>query len=239
MEAESDIILFRKKVLGRLSNDEAQAFEQRFETDMEFQKSYLEYKELFEVISVSEKQELKNHLKTVSEPSVKKYRYWLPIAATILLLVGAFWMYRFNAQPQGLYETYFDTYPNVIAPATRGSEPQNVLEKAYRNYDSGAFEKAALEFEKHLQYQANSDVSFYHAMALLNAGRLGEAKTILESLPKDDPDFAFADETQWYLALIYIKLENTEQAKGALLQLETEGNGFKADEIKSLLSELD
>ena len=239
MEAESDIILFRKKVLGQLSNDETKAFEQRFETDMEFQKSYHEYKDLFEVISVAEKQELKNHLKTLSEPSAKKYRYWLPIAATILFLVGAFWMYRFNAQPQGLYETYFDTYPNVIAPSTRGSEPLNVLEKAYRSYDSGAFEAAALEFEKHLENQANSEVSFYHAMALLNSGRLGEAKTILESLPKDDSDFAFTDETQWYLALIYLKLENTEQAKGVLLHLETEGNGFKADEIKSLLSELD
>lgn len=81
MEAESDIILFRKKVLGQLSNDEAQAFEQRFETDMEFQKSYREYKDLFEVISVAEKQELKKHLKTLSEPSVQKYRYWLPLAA--------------------------------------------------------------------------------------------------------------------------------------------------------------
>ncbi|MEO1484686.1 MAG: tetratricopeptide repeat protein [Bacteroidota bacterium] len=239
MEAENNVILFRKKVLGHLSDEETQAFEQRIETDKEFRKSYFEYKELFEVISVAEKHELKNHLKNLSEPSFKKFRYRLPIAATILFLLGAFWLYRFNSGPDGLYETYFDTYPNVIAPATRGSEPQNVLEEAYRNYDSGNFEAAALEFEKHLENQANSDVSFYHAMALLNSGQLDEAKTILESLPKDDPDFAFADETQWYLALIYLKLENTEQTKGALLQLETEGNGFKADEIKSLLSELD
>ena len=143
----------------------------------------------------------------------------------------------YSRDTNDLYDTYFDTYPNLILPTTRGGQENGgILEKAFFNYDRRQFEEANRAFETYLQNNKDSRISFYQAMGLMNSRKLEEAKKILVSVEKSENEsFEYMQETRWYLALLYLREGNKENAVKLLETNKAKESDFKLEETDDLL----
>nr|WP_297915407.1 hypothetical protein [uncultured Allomuricauda sp.] len=236
MAAQNNEALFRKKILGLLSAEEERLFDLQFSDNSDFREQYFVYKEMMEVIIVAEKKALKQKLERLNQSKKKKLKLWLPLAASFILLIGLASIF-YSRDTNDLYDTYFDTYPNLILPTTRGGQENGgILEKAFFNYDRRQFEEANRAFETYLQNNKDSRISFYQAMGLMNSRKLEEAKKILVSVEKSENEsFEYMQETRWYLALLYMREGNKENAVKLLETNKAKESDFKLEETDDLL----
>lgn len=236
MAAQNNEALFRKKILGLLSAEEERLFDLQFSDNSDFREQYFVYKEMMEVIIVAEKKNLKQKLERLNQSKKKKLKLWLPLAASFILLIGLASIF-YSRDTNDLYDTYFDTYPNLILPTTRGGQENGgILEKAFFNYDRRQFEEANRAFETYLQNNKDSRISFYQAMGLMNSRKLEEAKKILVSVEKSENEsFEYMQETRWYLALLYMREGNKENALKLLETNKAKESDFKLEETDDLL----
>ena len=236
MAAQNNEALFRKKILGLLSAEEERLIDLQFSDNSDFREQYFVYKEMMEVIIVAEKKALKQKLERLNQSKKKKLKLWLPLAASFILLIGLASIF-YSRDTNDLYDTYFDTYPNLILPTTRGGQENGgILEKAFFNYDRRQFEEANRAFETYLQNNKDSRISFYQAMGLMNSRKLEEAKKILVSVEKSENEsFEYMQETRWYLALLYMREGNKENAVKLLETNKAKESDFKLEETDDLL----
>ena len=236
MAAQNNEALFRKKILGLLSAEEERLFDLQFSDNSDFREQYFVYKEMMEVVIVAEKKALKQKLERLNQSKKKKLKLWLPLAASFILLIGLASIF-YSRDTNDLYDTYFDTYPNLILPTTRGGQENGgILEKAFFNYDRRQFEEANRAFETYLQNNKDSRISFYQAMGLMNSRKLEEAKKILVSVEKSENEsFEYMQETRWYLALLYLREGNKENAVKLLETNKAKESDFKLEETDDLL----
>ena len=236
MAAQNNEALFRKKILGLLSAEEERLFDLQFSDNSDFREQYFVYKEMMEVVIVAEKKALKQKLERLNQSKKKKLKLWLPLAASFILLIGLASIF-YSRDTNDLYDTYFDTYPNLILPTTRGGQENGgILEKAFFNYDRRQFEEANRAFETYLQNNKDSRISFYQAMGLMNSRKLEEAKKILVSVEKSENEsFEYMQETRWYLALLYMREGNKENALKLLETNKAKESDFKLEETDDLL----
>ena len=236
MATQSNEAFFRKKILGLLTDKEEKLFEAQFSEDPNFRERYLSYKEMMETVIVAEQNDLKQQLKHLNQPNKKRFSVWLPIAASFALLLGLAYFSTTHTK-KDLFDTYFDTYPNVVLPTTRGSQgTQDILEKAFFNYDSGRFTEANKAFEIYLERQEDPRISFYRAMALMNVENFEEAQKILLSIAASENEtFEYLPEVRWYLALLHLEKGNNPAAVSLLRLNKAKGVRFKAKETDELL----
>ena len=235
---DENIELFRKRMLSLLSEEEEQAFDARLSTDEDFSKEYQEYKELAEVLIVQEGEELKKQLTTLSSAPSKSEPVWWKAAAVVAVLIGVFAVYQW-APEEDPFQNYFDPYPNVIAPTTRGQDsPDSILQKAFSKYDSADYQGASVLFEEVLKQDPSDSVQFYWAMSLLNAEQNQEAQLVLKELVEEFPQNDFKAETLWYYGLVLLKNEETEEAKDAFRRVLDYPGTFKKKEAQELLAQL-
>ncbi|MEM6815396.1 MAG: hypothetical protein AAF600_13590 [Bacteroidota bacterium] len=236
MAAQNNEALFRKKILGLLSAEEERLFDLQFSDNSDFREQYFVYKEMMEVVIVAEKKALKQKLERLNQSKKKKLKLWLPLAASFILLIGLASIF-YSRDTNDLYDTYFDTYPNLILPTTRGGQENGgILEKAFFNYDRRQFEEANRAFETYLQNNKDTRISFYQAMGLMNSRKLEEAKKILVSVEKSENEsFEYMQETRWYLALLYLREGNKENAVKLLETNKAKESDFKLEETDDLL----
>lgn len=236
MAAQNNEALFRKKILGLLSAEEERLFDLQFSDNSDFREQYFVYKEMMEVVIIAEKKALKQKLERLNQSKKKKLKLWLPLAASFILLIGLASIF-YSRDTNDLYDTYFDTYPNLILPTTRGGQENGgILEKAFFNYDRRQFEEANRAFETYLQNNKDSRISFYQAMGLMNSRKLEEAKKILVSVEKSENEsFEYMQETRWYLALLYMREGNKENAVKLLETNKAKESDFKLEETDDLL----
>src|SRR5690606_16960572 len=107
-----------------------------------------------------------------------------------------------------LYAANFEPYPNIVAPTVRNSDTaQSNIEKAFRYYDDGEYAKAAAAFKIWYDLDTTGDANFYYAISLMADQQVENAIEALE-----DPDWEIPEryrvQTNWYLALGYLKTNN-------------------------------
>jgi predicted Zn-dependent protease len=167
--------------------------------------------------------------------------FWLAAAAVSLLIVSGIFLFRsVNPDPKGLYEAYYQPYPNVFDPAVRGDEKDtlSLLGKAFRQYEEGNYTKAAEYFKEGLI----TDNKIEKDIALLYLGNCYLAQNFddeaKETLLQIDEQSHVADQGKWYLALAYLKLEHTDLAREKLKELSDHQNSYQ-DKAKELLQEIE
>ncbi|MET1258259.1 hypothetical protein ABV409_02910 [Flagellimonas sp. DF-77] len=235
MEANSNDSLFRKKILDLLSKEEEALFDNQFSENPDFQEEFHAYKEVFETVIVAENKELKKQLEHLVGPKKRTFGSWLPMAASFAVLLGVA-AFLYVSGKGNVYDTYFDTYPNVVLPTTRGDQGSgDILEKAFFHYDQAQFEEATKAFDTYLEGNEDRTVMLYSAVALMHLNESDQAKERLELLLNTANDFEFTAEARWYLALLYLKKDNIPKAKALLESNRKEGLAFKAAEIDELL----
>ncbi|MEQ8808431.1 MAG: hypothetical protein RIE59_05130 [Imperialibacter sp.] len=224
----------REKYLqGKLTEVERKAFEENLSLE--------EQQELAFELGVRDRLEgeLRQELRAKIEGFEKKARpvrkinpTYIGIAASLFLVASvAFFLTR---QEESLFNEYYKPYPNYELTSVRGEQNINGREKAYQTYDEGEYEAAIPAFGT-LDSLSAPDY-FFRGIFYIEKNKEALALTDMEQvLRMKDEDYSEA--ATWYIALIYVKMNDAKSAIPLLESLES-GNSEIAANSKKLRSEL-
>ncbi|MBN8699638.1 MAG: tetratricopeptide repeat protein [Chitinophagales bacterium] len=166
--------------------------------------------------------------------SPKKIRYYLAAAAGIILLIGGFWMYRaFSLSPEEVFSRNYHVYSlNIPGSDSSGLTP---VETAYsranyreviRIHDAGLDKTAKGEFLAGIAFLEKGNnqkaIKCFHEVLDLNSSQA-------------DP--AFKEESEYYLALTYIRNKSLDEAISLLNAIATDNSHKYHEEVNSGLFE--
>ncbi|WCO01988.1 hypothetical protein [Psychroserpens ponticola] len=231
--------LIQKYFNNTLTPDESKEVSKRLETNSEFQTLFNEYKDVQTAFQLNEKETLKDYLSTLDQKAIPFYKRLLTnklLLTTIAscLIIGVFYFNSKNTFSD-LFETYYDSYPNVYQPVIRGNEI-NKNADAFKAYENEDYLNAEQAFKIALEANDDDNIRFYYVMSLLNQNKTIQAKHILDTLKTKEHNFLA--EVYWYSALIAIKDKNDSEAIQNLNTVKKLNSNFKANEIIELLNKL-
>lgn len=225
---------------GTLSPEDQEIFENLIAQNPEYKAELEAQRKIKAAITLSERESLRNFISELDEVQVKpktSFKSWLfsAAAACLVVLVGYFLWTTLSMSPgEKLYARHYETYPNLVAPSTRGESSADLKADAFLAYDNGDFEQAAALFER-LQAQADSDYALlYLGICQLELGRPEKAIPVLNLVSSTSESKEIAS---WYEALGYFKLNMLDKGKAALKITADSANPFQtqAQEILKTL----
>ncbi|MDN3491912.1 tetratricopeptide repeat protein [Winogradskyella bathintestinalis] len=224
-----------------LSPEAQKEFDHLLTTDTEFKKAFKFQENLKTVIKKETQTQLKEELQSIENPtktSSKTYIKWLVAASIILLLaLPSFWYFGpSNLDNEALFATNFKPFENVVHPIVRGEDYNDLKTKAFISYEAKEYEETLNYFNALLEESDNATISFYKANVLLQLNKNDEAIKILEQ--NNELPQKLKTQQQWYLALAYIKINNTKKAKASLNAVINNGT-YKTKAAEQLLEQLD
>jgi len=160
---------------------------------------------------------------------------WIAAAATVIVLAGLYLFLKPIPKSVGekLFADNFEPYQNLITVKGAG---QSQTEAMYY-YDLKMWDSAILYFERIQTEQADTAaVMFYQANALLASGKVNEAIVFLQTVAWLN-DNRFKPQSEWYLALAYIKSGRQAEAVILLKKL-TVNDSFYGKKAGTLIHEL-
>jgi hypothetical protein len=165
-------------------------------------------------------------------PTVRrKAGRWLRIAASLVLLVGAFTIYKFATVSTGrFYNEHFSTYS---LSTTRGEAEASALEEAYRNnnWDEVVSQYNALTTKTNKEH-------FLAGMAAMELSQFPQAierfNTVLTSNAATGDNY-FQDEAEYYLALAYIASKQPGEADVLLKRISASNNHVYQQKARNML----
>lgn len=229
---------------GTLSDSEREVFEYSIKNDPEFLNEFNFQKELQNTLKKEERRKTKEFLKNIDSVStsgkgkINNRTVWLAAASIILIIGFSLWIAYFNStnfSTEQLYSAYYKPYENVVHPLERGEETADLKSEAFLAYESGNYELALSLFNELKLQSSEAYYNFYTAIALMALEKFEEAKPLLHNYIVAEGELK--DRAYWYLALTYLRLEETEKAKeqlDVLIELE----GFKYNDANELKEQL-
>ena len=160
---------------------------------------------------------------------------WSEVAAVFLIGVCAYaWLSR-TFHPEKRFAQFYEPYPYVPVPSEREAVAQGEKVAALGLYESGQYAAALHRLQGLLRNNGHAaDVLFYAGMASLELQQYARAQAYLQAALRL-PAHAFTSPATWYLALVYIKREQTEPAAALLDGLAAE-TGFYGEKARALLA---
>lgn len=228
--------LLHKYFEQQLSEEEKVLFASLLQNDAAFAKEVEYQKNVKKAIILNEREAIKQKLKSYEAKPKFRTAYWLSAAVVILFLGGLTWFQLQPSSPEKLYQEYYQSYPNVVAPTVRGDSERNLKSDAFYEYDSGNYEKSLTLFSKIYADEGVDYALFYKAMSLLELKRYSEAIASFDEFKTTDNN-SFSPFVKWYKALTYLKLNEKENSVLLLQELAEEENPqqFKAKELLDAL----
>lgn len=246
---DQDYILFESYLSGELENSDIVQFEQRLEKDLEFNQSFITYKEMSSFLSNKFKNEdaskdFEQNLKKISEAhfnSTKTNRdskkestrfnfYKIAMAACVLLFIGLFTFNQFSKPSYGDFNNY-----ESISLTVRGKQ-NDLLKKAEEAFNSKDFATANSAFEELLTLdQNNAELKMYSAISYIELNNFPSAEALLNSLK--DGNSAFKNTAIWYLGLSKLKQKKNEECISVLKTIPE--NADEYEQAKALIDELE
>ncbi|WP_296380151.1 CDC27 family protein [Winogradskyella sp.] len=222
-----------------LSLEAKKEFDHLLATDSEFAKEVAFQNNLKAVIKKEERKTVKQQLRNFEAEgnSSFNYRNWF-VAATVIALLGltSFWYFNSSIDAEKLYAENFEPYRNVVQPIVRGETKTDLKTKAFTAYETKKYTEALLYFNELLKENSDETIAFYKANVLLKLNKTEEAITILENNLKTTD--SLDAKNNWYLALAHLRLNDIENSKMILNELDT-STLFKNKEVRHLLKQLD
>lgn len=168
-----------------------------------------------------------------------KWRAYAAAASIAFILISLFlWLNIKPKTPDNLYAAYYHKYPNYVADITRGDNSQDEqLKLAFIAYEQNNYSQAIRYFERlKTQENAPSTVKLYLGLSYLSVERYKEGVGELESFLAQ-PNQDFSEAAKWYLALAYLKIDESEKSRSLLKEL-YQNQGDYAKKSKTLLNDL-
>jgi len=175
--------------------------------------------------------------------TIRFVRIAMSVAALFLgvVLVHGIWQ---NNQMEKLYAGNFEVYENdlsqigIFRGENQQSQADSMLTIAMQSYENGRYDEAIELFDQIISFSGDKpEIQFYKAISLLALNKNREALTLLNELYKKPKEFAYYEETRWYLALVNLKIHKKSVAENYLKEL-IELEGFYYDKAKELLNQL-
>lgn len=247
---EKDIDLIERYLEGNLQGTEAQEFESRVQSDLEFKNVLQEMETMVSGIKYTGRKNIMGHLQQLEETlpplrqereakvvAMKRFRVWAAAASILLVAVTAIWLLTPRQLDQGqLFTAYYQHYPNVESPTTRSVEEATVRELAYQAYDREEFQEAINQFEAIPDADSKSIDNFYLALSQLSTGNAVEAEGLLKDYILNG-DEVMKGKAQWYLAMALLNQGELEETR-ELLQTIVGQQSYNFKKASSLLEEL-
>lgn len=234
-------ILLNNYFEGNLSEEEKQQFDELLSNDSEFKTEFEFQKKAKVAVALSERQRLKNQLKEIENSRKLKNNNntWLSIAASIVVVLSLGFIFFWNSSTtnDNLYADFYETFPNIEAPTTRGENNLNIKSEAFYAYDSKDYKKAIELFSEIYKVEKTDYAIFYIGLSEME---LNEHKKAINtfSLFEGDTNNNFYYYVKWYKALSYLKENDIENSKKLLNEVVKNTNPFQL-KSKELLSKLD
>ncbi|MFA5556781.1 MAG: hypothetical protein WCY06_06540 [Flavobacteriaceae bacterium] len=230
--------LIEKYIQNKVTTEELAEVKRLIVEDVEFKDELSFQLELQEAVKREERQQLKQCLKNLEQK--KKNNSLFPIlwkvAAVFVIGLGIFWFFNQPTDFEKLYAKNFEPYPNIVAPTVRNTT-ENEIQQAFNNYDTHNYKKAAIGFKTLYDKNKSDYANFYYAISLMADNQIEQAIEALENPNWEIPE-KYQIQTDWYLALGYLKLENVEKAKSYLKKVVTTED-IKSRQAQKLLSEIE
>jgi len=211
---------------GDLSSEALVEFERLLEKDLYLQQEVKKHHEMEQAISDPEREYLQQKLTQVRAEmkSESKYlnafsrtyrKYWA-VAAAILLLLGVFAVFQLSKpEYEDLYSAYYKPFPaqDIMRGEGEVTPPASFM-KDYRQRD---YRLALTKLKKAINLDPNNGQLWLY---LGNCHmQLNNLQLALDAFDRIDPKGDFGKDAQWFSALCYLKMGNTEPAKNELGQL--------------------
>ena len=216
MENEELIALYFE---DQLNAEQQLEFDNLLRTNTEF-KAQFELEQQVKIAIISNKKEnLRQRLQKLEQPKKSSKFYGIAIAASLVIALGVFGVLQQNKTVDNnqLFAEYFQPYANVIVPNARGNQVNNIKTEAFRYYDIKNYKLASKKFEYLYQSTKTSYYLFYKAICELELDNTNKAIALLEA-HKQYSD-KVSEHRNWYLALGYLKANNTDASKILLQQI--------------------
>ena len=224
---------------NQLSQEEAILFQNYLKTDAFFAEEFAFQKSVKHAITLNERAELKQQLQSFETP--KNNKKWVSkwsVAASIAVVLGAgYWFMNQSPNNIELYEDYYQSYPNVVAPTVRGENSEDIKSEAFYEYDNGNYEKSLVLFSKIYETDKDDYALFYKALSQMELQKTTEAIATFKQFDLGKNN-AFTPFVKWYLALAYLKENQKEQAMPLLKSL-SETQNPQQEMAQKLVDELE
>lgn len=254
--SEQDIHTIERYIAHEMTTEEAKNFEHRMEQDAELRKEVEAYELALFAIREERKAELKQKFISLEEinklhkPETKLIPMWVKVAVSAAAIFLIFFLTRntwasypetLTPEAQGqIFADNFDVYRDeTMNPNVRGGdEDTTALIKFQKEFWNGNYASALILYDSlSTDLQQSDRLRFFKANMLIENNRTDEALTILHEL-RQDPDFIYADEVNWTLALIHLRSGEIKEGV-ALLKLLTKAESNEVREkARELLKEL-
>lgn len=225
----------------KLPPEAQKEFDHLMATDTEFAKDVIFQENIKAVIKKEEEDQLKLQLKTIEttiETPRKSYLKWFAAASIIAFLaLPTIWFFgNSTIDNDALFVDNFSPYRNVVHPIVRGEISNDIKTKAFTAYETKNYEEALSYFDTILNNDEDATILFYKANVLMQLEEYKKAIAILSNNTSIEKNLIAKQE--WFLALAYIKTNDTQNAIATLKKL-IALDSYKKETATKLLKQLD
>ncbi len=233
-----------------LSPKEQKLFNDLLQNDSGFKKEFVFQKDLKQIITIHQQEELKSTLSKIEEKVQKNSRFmivpkrWMVAASLMLITSFGVWGVKTLYYPsnEAIYDEYFQADRNTVQPVVRGESIKTIEYRAFVAYEAQNYYKAINLFNS-VKTPGETYISYYKGLCFLALDKKDEAITLLNqvtlSSTVDGNSADFKEKAKWYLALAYLKKNDKQKAIAQLTQVRDNVNStFKNQEAEEILNYL-
>lgn len=239
---------------GSLTREEQVWIDEKIASDHDFSELITLHREVNESIGDQKFAEFRRALQKVSiaylneenrsdisiKPAKSNRMFFLKIAAVIFLVACSGMVIKLVLfqpdNPVRLYNKNYQTYqPDVISRSAESTYKD--LEMAIMNYGNKNYDVAYASLNKIIAgAPQNYTAWFYKGLTCLEQNKASEAVISLEAIPYEW-DSLFREHRNWYLALAYLKNNQTEEAAFLFRKISEQGE-YYADKAQKIYLKL-
>lgn len=169
----------------------------------------------------------------------RKSLFWYAAASTIILMIVFTSLLRHKSYTsQQLYTSYYQPYRNGSNVSRSSGATDGAMTSALRHIDNGDYRTALGLLDKASAGTKDGfSVKFYSGVAYQELGEYGRAISSFSEVVRHG-DNLLVEQSQWYIGLCYLRLDERERAAGQFRSI-VSGNGYYRDQSKKILKQLE
>ncbi len=234
--------LISKYLDGEMTVREQLRFEELLRTDSALRQEFMLQKRVEDALAEDDVMSLRNNLEQIMKPGFSKRKlrpviYSAFVAVIVLFIVVGVKFLIPHQEPNGeqLFDSYYEKYPSSlnVRSGAEASSKESLTHKAFDCYEQQQLSKAKKYFTELLRDdKSNHRAMFYLAITNIELGDFIHAEKYLQRLVNHS-NHIFWEQSNWYLALLYLKQQKYDKAKLSLRTIVDERLSYtsKAEEL--------